>query len=182
LLVKIQNQNTKNWAYFDIVFYNNNGDLAREKSFILPEEEKYATSLSLENVRPGDAVGARIENIVWQRINSHEISNWTNFKDSHLNLKIENIQVINGVKEKGEFDNLDFDIINNTAYNYWSIDFVIILSNGLNNNLAVSKYAVEKVRSGEKKHVSIAWPGLMSGSFAIFPEINIMNKGVYMDF
>ncbi|MFH1661864.1 MAG: hypothetical protein ABIA02_02100 [Candidatus Falkowbacteria bacterium] len=187
LVVRIQNPNDRWRAQFDYYFLAGEEIIGKSRSFILPNEEKYLTALSQTlKTRPSE-VYLVINNIGWSRINRHDIPDWEQFNNNRLNIEINNKEFIPAGKNKLSgiinLNEVSFVASNKTAYNYWEVDFTILLYSGLN-IVGVNKYTLSEFMSGEDRNVQMRWPGSVGNvtDIDVIPEIDIMDEEVYIEF
>ena len=77
-----------------------------------------------------------------------------------------------------------FKTVNNTDYNFWEVDFIILLFSR-NRIVGVNKYVLDKFLSGQTRQISATWPGKLSGAInyaAVNPEVNVMRPDIYMEY
>jgi len=195
LAVRVQNINERWYAEFDYYFLAGNKIVGRTHSFILPMEEKYLMALSQEFGRRDAGVSPSkpnnvqlvIENLGWSRINRHKIPDWQDYKNSRLNIIVEDAKFTPAGKsklsEKVNLNQVDFKAINKTAYNYWQVDFQIALIRGMD-IVGINKISLNEFMSGEDRPVQIRWPGKINrvGKVEVAPELNIMRDDIYIKF
>ncbi|MBI2459714.1 MAG: hypothetical protein HYV53_04155 [Parcubacteria group bacterium] len=184
---KLKNDNPKWWAEFDYYFMAAGRPTEKVKGYILPEEIRYLTALA--QALPYYPADSRliIENISWRRINRHQIADWPAYRASHLEIASAEIKFIpardNPLSEKLGLNQLSFKAINRTAYNYWSVGFVILLYAG-DQITGLNHYALNDFMSGQTRLVEISWPGDFGrpDRVEIIPEINIMKDDIYIKY
>ncbi|MBU0722161.1 hypothetical protein KKA93_01735 [Patescibacteria group bacterium] len=187
LYAKLKNDNPKWWAEFDYYFTAAGRQTQVTKGYILPEEIKYPAALAEEFAYSPEDCLLVIENISWHRINQHKIADWDVYRTSHLNLASEDIKFIPAnvslLSEKLGLNQLSFNAINRTAYNYWNVGFVILLYSS-DQITAINHYVLNDFMSGQKRFVEISWPGDLGrvDSVEIIPEINIMKDNIYIKY
>jgi hypothetical protein len=187
LYVKLQNDNQKWWAEFDYYFTAAGRQTEKTKGYILPEDVKYLAALAEDfSYFPEDS-RLVIENISWRRINQHQISDWNAYRASHLNIASSDLKFVpanaSPLSEKLGLNQLSFNAINHTAYNYWNIGFVILLYTG-DRITAINHYVLNDFMSEQKRLVEISWPGDLGRAdrVEIIPEINIMKDDIYIKY
>lgn len=187
LAALVQNINDRWYVEFDYYFLAGNEIFGRAHSFILPNEEKYLMALAQEfGVKPGQAQLV-LENINWSRISRHKIPNWQDYKNSRLDIIIENAKFTpadtSKLSEKISLNQIDFEASNKTAYNYWQVDFQIVLFRGMD-IVSVNKVSLNEFMSGEHRPVQVRWPGKISrvSKVEVIPELNIMKDDIYIKF
>ncbi len=189
-IVKITNPNPKIWADFEYDFAGNGTTTETESGFILPGDSKYIMSLANDGPYPED-LRLQINNLTWHRIDAHEIGDWRTFRDNHLaGLSVANINYSSGLGSSSgtstpgvDMNHVSFDVTNNTAYNYANLGFDILMSDGTD-LVAVNKYTIDSLMSSQSQHIDVIWSGSLpsSSQISVIPEVNIMDKNVYLNF
>lgn len=187
LAVRVENSNQRWWAEINYYFSAGNIHTKETASFILPNEAKYLMALARDfRVKPANAQLV-VKNISWHRVDRHEIADWEDYKNNYLNIAVENIKFIaasrSKITEKINLNQVNFDVVNKTAYNYWQVDFPILLYNG-SKLIGVNKYSVSELMSGETRQIQVRWPGNLgrvSGAEAV-PELNILRDDIFIKF
>ena len=187
LYTELKNDNQKWWAEFDYYFAAAGRKTEKTKGYILPEQTRYLTALAEDfSYYPEDG-RLIIENINWRRINQHEIPDWEAYRASHLNIDSAEIKFIparlNPLSEKLGLNQLSFKAINNTAYNYWSVGFNILLYGG-GRITGLNHYILNDFMSGQTRLVEISWPGDLNRTdrVEIISEINPMKDDIYIKY
>lgn len=187
LFVQIKNPSENHGALFEYYFSADNEETPREQGFILPNETKYLLALGEEfNFSPA-SIQFRIGSISWKRIDKHKIPDWAEYRDEHLNISISDAKFIpakaSGLSEKINFNQVEFNAKNNSPFNYWNVDFAVILFGGVN-VVGVNKYNLEEFMSGQERKVSLAWPGAINyvSKIEIMPEVNLLRNDIYIKF
>ncbi len=185
--IQARNPNNRRAAEFKYYFLVNGRETSRQSGFILPGESKYLLSLSNElDFKPGNAQ-FKIENLRWRKIDRHKIPDWKPYRDKRLNIEIS--EAIFAPAGKGgasgsvRLNNLEFTASNKTDYNYWSVDFIVLLYRGAN-IVGVNKYGIDEFMSGQVRQAAIVWPGAVSrvDKVEIVPEINIVKDDIYIKY
>ena len=128
-----------------------------------------------------------MENIKWQRISPHKIPDWHDYYKKHLAISSADIKFtpagLSPLSEKLNLNQLSFNAINNTAFNFWETGFTILLfrSGELAN---INHYILNDFMSGQKRFVELSWPGDIGqvDRVEIVPEINIMKDDIYIKY
>lgn len=184
---ELQNPNKDFFADFNYSLEVDGQKVAEAKGYVLPEEKKQLMFLGKElTYRPGSA-NIKIDNITWKRINKHQIPNWQDYQNSHLNFLVENVNFVGsrdtGVLQAAGLNNLEFDVTNKTSFNYWLVNFNILLLNN-DNVVAVNKYGISEFMSGTTKKIKMSWPGEFNRitNISIIPDLNILANDIYIKF
>lgn len=182
VVAKIANVNQKFYSNFSYSFNLNNEVYGPFDDFILPGEEKFLILLNQKLSRRPGSVKLDIQNN-WERVNAHLITDWNAFRDNYIDFSIKNKVFYNpndsNLSEKLNLSTLEFDISNNSAYSYYLVDLDILLYYR-GSLVSVNKYHVEKLISGETRHVNITWPGKVNRAdvVEVIPNINIMSSDI----
>lgn len=183
--VEVTNINEQHWGVFDYYFISNGNEIGHAEEFILPNESKYLYLLGEELGRQPSGVEVKIENLRWNRIDKSKYPDWDQFYEDHMRFEISDEEFIpesqSELSEKIGLNVLKFKIKNDTAYSYWEPVFSIRLMSR-STIIGVQKIVVNNLTSGETRDVEITWPGELSkvGEILVVPEINIIDKNVYI--
>lgn len=187
LYVQLKNDNQRWWAEFDYYFTASGRRTKKASGYILPMEVRYLMSLAQDFTgQPADAK-LIMENIKWRRIDQHQIPAWSSYYKSHLDISSSDIKFtpadLSLLSEKLNLNQLSFNAVNNTAYNYWEVGFTILLYGG-GNLLNINHYGLSDFMSGQKRQVELSWPGVIGrvDKVEIIPEINIMKDNIYIKY
>ncbi len=184
-LVKVTNPNENHFAHFNYFFSAKDEQFGHNSSFILPRESKYIMSLGVSNPSNYKKFVLDLNNFKWERINNKNFPNWDEFSKNRLNIKVSEEKFLagqsNNLSDKINLNKLNFEAENDTAYNYWGVDFKIILLEN-NREVAANIYKVNNFMSEEKIQGEIVWPGIVprSTNILIMPEIDITQKDIYI--
>lgn len=184
LYIQVSNPNTQWWGNIVYCFQRLDGEQSCGKTFILPGEKKYIVSLAQSfNAEPNDLKFSYTISH-WNKINKHNISNWSSYQTSHLNLVVSNQTFTpastNSVSEKIGFNSLGFTVTNNSAYSYWQMPLTIVLMNN-GKIVYLDRYLADNLTSQENRNIQITWPGAIGDitSVSILPDVNILDQSVY---
>lgn len=186
-LVRYKNPNKKFWAKFEYYFKVGDIEFDHGSAFILPGETKYLLALAKELVGQPTGVKFHINNLNWARINLHKYPDWEKFYNEHLDIAISNIKFTPAkatiLTEKLNLNDLHFTADNNTAYNYYGVNFIILLYNR-GKVIGASKYILNNFMSGQIREIKVTWPGRLGrvDDIEITPEINITRDDIYIKF
>ena len=187
LMTKVNNPNPNFSAAFNICFIDGQTKLACNDVIILPEETKYILSLgNAISTRPSQ-LKTEIKNLAWNRIDAHKYTNWKKFATERLDFTTADISFktpsTSGVSDKLELNYLEFNITNNTAYNYWEVPLNIIFSSGTQ-IVGVNRHIAANFMAGEKRAVRIIWPGNIGSDAKVLvvPDINLLDDNVFMKY
>lgn len=186
-LAEITNPNKWFSAKFDYYFLVDGIEYGRQPSYIFPNETKYLFALSQEISSAPDIIEFKVDNIIWQRIDSRQYPDWENYKNERLKISTANINFTPAkstvLSEKLDLNELKFDLSNNTIFNYWEVNLKILLYS--HDDIAdINEYKVTDLKSDEKRTIVISWPGRFGyiSDITIIPEIDITNKNNYINY
>jgi len=186
-VIEAENPNPRHWAEIEYSFTSNGEETQIARGFILPKEKKFFTVLSQDlNSFPAGAA-LNIKSIGWHPIKAKEISDWDKYYSARFNFEVKDIEFNPGGKtilsEKENLDKVEFAVTNNTTYNYWNVDFLILLLQG-SRVASVTRYSQDSFMSGQTYKESVSWPSTVSYSseIKVIPELNILAKDIYIDY
>jgi hypothetical protein len=178
----VKNPNAKWWEEFEYRFTGDGLEGQWKKGFALPQDEKYLVDLGLQLPFHPRNVYLQTRNLKYHRINNHEIPNYDVWKKEQMNFilsdKNYNPNFLAGSKGASA---LTFKVLNDSAYNFWSVGFYALLYRG--DQLASVNYAnVTNFMSEETRDAQIGfYEGLPTiTKFEIIPEVNIFDPAVYI--
>lgn len=187
LITMMLNQSTNFQALIEYNFLVNGTTTRTETTFVNPAEEKYLNSLGFESGEPVNSAELKIVSLRWQRINKHDIPNWSEFRQNHLNFAISGAKYLSsrdsGLTDKMGIGSAEFTIVNNTPYNYYRLPLNVYLYS-MNEVVSVAQENVDLFYSGETRNIRIN----IAGSFnqvdrvEVQPNINIINDDIYIKF
>lgn len=185
-VVQINNPNKRYGAEFEYYFVVGEEKTNVYKNFILPGQSKYLLSLSNEYDSAPTSAGFMFGNFYWRKVNIHKIPDWDKYVSDRLKIITKDISFvpasISGLSKEAGLNTLEFTAINESAYNYWDVDFVILLQS-VGGTVSVNKYNINEFMSNEASFVSMSWPGTVGrvNKVDIIPEINIFDENIYIE-
>lgn len=182
LLVQARNTNSKLYGEFNYYFLFNGQKTKQQSGFILPEETKYLFVLAQEfSYQPTD-VQLVVENLKWSRLN-RKITNWQDYYNTHFNIINSDIKFVPASQSELSQNQLSYNSYNKTPYNYWSVDYLILLFSG-NAVINIEKYTLADFMSGQTRLIQLNWLGNIGrvDEVKIIPEINITDQNIYIKY
>jgi hypothetical protein len=186
LTARIQNPNEKFLGTFEYCFLSAGQTVLCRPGFVLPGEEKQLLALG-QNLTSGADVSLEIRNIVWRRLDAHQIPDWNAYLASRLNLEVSglvfNSAEASGLSEQVSLNYLQFSVSNLSAYGYYEAPLNIFLYRG--SELAgIQRYVLANLLPGETREVRVSWPGRLAGitRTEVRPDINILDDGAYLKY
>lgn len=184
--IQINNSNKKYGAEFEYYFISGEEQTNIYKGFILPGESKYLLSLSNEFAGMSADVAFMFGKFSWRKVNQHKISDWNAYVADRLKISAKDVSFTpasaGGISDGAGLNTLEFKVVNDTAYNYWDVDFVILLQ-GVSGVVSVNKFNVTEFMSSETRSASLSWPGTIGriNKVDIVPEINVFDDDIYIE-
>lgn len=185
--VRLNNDNQRWWAEFDYYFTAGGQQTPKTEGFILPSSSEDLMALAQEFTYEPSFAQLIIDNIRWHRLDQHKIPDWSVYYKSRMNIASADIKFTpansSPLSEKLNLNELNFQVINHSAYNFWQVGFAVLLYGG--SSLAdVNHYTLDNFMSGQERSVSLSWPGNIGqiDRVEIVPEINIMRDDIYIPF
>lgn len=178
---QVINPNERWIAYIDYKYKYTSGETGSIKTVILPGE-----------IRPVIYFGASMngfpsraelifENISWKKVDNHYIKDVKKFVEQRKKFEFDNFKFTRAGKASGMLSNmLEFDLVNVSAFSYWSPEFVVEL---LDNQIVGYFYILEeKFKSGETRHVDIRSlvGNLNVSDIKIYPIIDLFDPSQYV--
>jgi len=182
--VAISNPNPQWWAEFNYRFDVSGEQTPLRSGYVLPESEQHVTELGFKpQARGGRSATFMVENIRWHRLDPNYVGgNFKAFAQNRSRLRFENIKYDSsltvGSRKVGQ---TSFDLINDGAYGFWSVDLFIRLTRA-GNTLGIQKITVTNVSPGEKRPMQIVWTENPAGvtETEIIPQVNLLDPNSFL--
>lgn len=187
LAVNIKNSNDKYNASFGYCFTKGGADIACGQSFILPGGNKYVLALNQELAAGAGGLEFKITSAGWQRVDVHQIPDWSQYAAARLNFSITNINFSNasasGLSAKVPLNTLEFTITDQSSYGYYEVPVNIFFYNN-DNLVGVNNYLFKNFKAGETRRAALTWPGDLGGvkSVVIVPDLNIIDNKIFLNY
>lgn len=185
-LAKVKNPNNNFFANINYCFTDSDLDLACGSTTLFPNEEKYLLIVAEKlKVKPEDQ-NFKIKSNRWERVNIRKYPNWDDYYGLRADFTIENVKFNKTISADGSyrnFDNLSFDIRNNSPYNYWEVPLSILMLNR-GGVVGVNTYKALEFKSGEDRQIKITWPNSSSSvdDVRLFLNLNVLDDLNYMGY
>lgn len=184
LVGRVINKNTQVKANFSYYFLVNGKKVGGGSAFMFPEEERLVLSANEKIDTVPTTVVLVLEDFSWQRINPHEIPDWTVFKNSHIDFAMRDKVFVNandsGLSENLDINQVSFNLVNQTPFNYRQAPFLVELYNQ-GQLVAINRYLVLDFKPGQKEAVNMTITGKLPpiDSIEVIPDINILDNNNY---
>lgn len=184
LLINIQNTN-QNWvgrASGKFIIGEHEYD---SKIFsILPSESKYIIEAGVDSV---DGVGSArfiFDKNQWQRISNKDV--FSRFVKERYDFNVKNI-IYKSPKDlelgsRTPVGEISFDILNNSLYDYWLVNNMILFKSG-SEIIAINVVALDELRRGQRRMVDLRIFDNLSGTVSaeVKPDIDIFDETNFIE-
>jgi len=184
LVASVKNPNDKFSVHFQYCFIVNETNSICNSGYLMPSEEKYVLALGQKIDSAAPIISFKINNVTWQRIDAHKITDWSAFVNDRMKFILTNVNLKlasdSSADDKQYQDSLEFTITNNSAYGFYEVPLNIAFYRG--DELAgVNSYIVENFSAGESRNVNLSWASGLSGitRTEISPSIDLLDDSNY---
>ncbi|PIT88362.1 MAG: hypothetical protein COU29_01045 [Candidatus Magasanikbacteria bacterium CG10_big_fil_rev_8_21_14_0_10_36_32] len=182
VIAELVNPNERYIVYFDYYFDFGGQQSPRQKGFLLPFEVRPIAAMGLDS---GWAVGLAnlmVENISWQRISNHLISDVKRWQDERLIFSISDfVFKQTGVAGGASSNIISFKLTNESSFSYKDAVFYVgLYQNG--SLVGLMKLPVQDFHSLEVRDVDLRSfvSNLVVSEIKLFPAIDLYDKAVYL--
>ena len=185
IAVDIENPNPSWWAEFSYKFNVAGEQTSARQGFVLPGELTTLTELGFKASSPSvRSAQLLIENIRWHRVEPSEVElDYDKYINKRFGgVKVENVRFDpSSVAVNRTASRTTFDVVNNGAYGYWSIDYIIKLMRG-NTVIAINKVNMRELKPGETRNVDLYWYDTIQSvtKTEVIPIINLLDTNSYL--
>ncbi|MEK7648039.1 MAG: hypothetical protein AAB384_03335 [Patescibacteria group bacterium] len=203
-VVRAVNPNTDWYATLTYTFEYNDTETAEASVTLLPNTEQIVAVLGQKSaLRPGGAF-LSVKNISWSHISPHTAKDpdayvaartafavsdivytggtiGTTIEDQLASPTIIGVTSTVGAVTPIRSNRVTFSILNNTAYNYWSVPvYVLFMQNGALRS--IERTEVKSLKSGESRAVEVRSlkDNLGATTVEILPIVNVFDDSAYM--
>lgn len=180
--VALMNNPNKEWyASFDYLFDVGSGRAAIARGFLLPEEERPVGVFNIEGVFETSEPSLHLSNIRWRHISKHDIADVSAYLAARKKFVAMNVQMSPGNALGLPEGRLNFDLLNQSFYDYRDPEFFVGVWNGATLS-RVYKIHVPQFFAGEARAVEIAIPSsiLVGATVKLYPHIDFFDSSVYL--
>ena len=179
-VAELLNPNSRFLVRFDYYFVINGEKTPSQKTFLLPGESRLVAHLGINDVA-GGAPAVVLENIKYERISAHKISDTIGWQSYRLNFQVSDFIFLKSLAQEGSnTDAIQFNLTNNSPYSYVAADFYAgLLQNG--QMVGILPLRLDFINSLETKKIDLRnfVSGLSATELALYPIINVYDEGVY---
>ncbi len=181
----LQNPNKDWWVEFTYQFNIMGEQTPARQGFVLPGELTTVTELGFKTQSPS-AVSAQliIDNIRWHRIEPSEVEyDYVKYIEKRFGaVKVQNIRFEPSSAAAGRnASRTTFEIVNQGAFGYWSVDYIIKLMRG-STLVGINKINIRELKPGETRNVDLYWYDAIQPvtQTEVIPVINLLDENSYL--
>jgi len=183
IVANVTNANSS-WylASFDYYFLLQGQTTDKKTSFLLPGETKYVMDLAWESAQSFSTAELILENLKWEKKADYE-----SLKDKVLHITTEDVKFVSskklGISDKVPVSQAQFTTKNDSAYNFFQVDYEIVLFRG-SQIVGVTKTFVKNFQAGDEEEMKVNFYHALGSvdSVLVIPEVDILNSDVFMGF
>ncbi len=121
------------------------------------------------------------DNIVWDRVDRHEVDDMSEFTAERLQVPIENPLYLNADADV-DTDRVTFTIKNDSPFSYFSVRVAAVMYFG-NDIVGVEEVDISPFRSGDSQDIEIHTRsrGVKPTKIEVLPHVNIFDEAAYIE-
>lgn len=181
-VANITNPNERWVAKLKYHFDYTNGETDIAETVLLPGAKRPVAFFGHEsNIFPSN-IRFIIDEISWKSIDPHKIFDVASYANTRLMFSVDNF-VFNSPEAKGILvPSINFDLYNDSAYNFWQGVFYIELLNG-GQTVGYVFLSVDQFMVGEKRAIDLRYFGgnLNVTDIRLHPVIDVFDDNTFMD-
>ncbi len=177
----LSNPNEDWWVEFEYHFVHGAGGSEPMKGFLLPGQSKPIVALAVVSESPISSAGFELTNVMWHRLDHHEIADYPTWQKDRLALEILNPTFAEETGFEGDqFGRTTFTVQNNTAFSYFDPEFYVLLKRGAA-VVGVNRATVASLGAGEEVELTLNWFGTLPAVSAVevIPDVHLFDPSVY---
>ncbi len=180
-VTNVTNPNKRWIAHVKFHYTFAGGQTAIAEDMLLPGDVRPIAVLGYAGTGHPSSVKFVVDNIRWEHISAHTISNVALFVKSRLQFQVKNVHFAAIGKNGVPTNQISFSITNASVYGYWSVSFFVGLMNGTS-RVAVLPLTITQFKNGETRHIDLRSlsPNLSVNTVIVYPIVNIFDPTVFM--
>jgi len=182
-VARASNPNERWIAIVSYKFVFSGGETESAQTVLLPGSQRSIVYFGFESDRYPASPKLIIENVSWKSVSAHAINDVSEFIADRSDFLVENFQFTRASRSQGIPNHMiEFDMLNNTAYNYWEPTFYIELIKG-NRTVGIIYFVASEFKSQEERHVDLRSyiKNLEVSNIKVWPVINVFDNSQYME-
>lgn len=179
----VTNPNTRWVAHLTYSYAVAGGETNTAETILLPQTSRPIALFGFASERDPGAVQFRIENVTWQRVDPHAVSDVAAYMAERTAFDVNNFQFIRaGGQNDVTSHRITFDLTNASAYSYWHPVFYVDLFRAGDERVGTLFLVVPQFRAGETRTIDIRSldDSLSVNSITIHPVINLFDPEEFM--
>lgn len=181
-VAEVANPSGRFVVWFDYYFDFGSFQTPRIRGFILPGETRPIVYSGVEEGGGGNP-SVVLDNINWQRISNHEISDVAAWKAERLNFVVSDFDISRaGTGDGANAHIISFNLANSSPFGYKEPFFYVELLEG-DTPVAILPLHLENFKSLETRPIDLRSfvSSLSASDVRLYPVIDILDKSVYME-
>lgn len=180
IYASLTNPNSDWWAEFKYSFIHTSGFTEPKQGFILPGQQKNIVELAQEsdsNIRTAEL---ELTDIVWHRLDHHEIKDYENWSSVRTNFEIEDPTFKKDLVDDKFVGTVVFSVINKTAYSYYEPDLFVFLKRG-STIVGVNKVKLSSLQSLQKQDIKLNWFGTIPSitNVEVVVDVHLLDPSIF---
>ncbi|OGH88815.1 MAG: hypothetical protein A3J93_01860 [Candidatus Magasanikbacteria bacterium RIFOXYC2_FULL_42_28] len=180
LISTVTNPNARFRVAFDYFFAVDGTSTPAQSAVFMAGESRPLVFFGYESFSPGvgDII---IQNVRWQRIDSHTIPDSITWQSERLNFSVSDLTFVPATYGQANAGVVQFSLTNNSAYGYTEPDFYVAFLQ--NNDLTgVSPLQISNFTAQSRRAVDIRTfaDNISASEVVVYPLINLYNKSEYI--
>jgi hypothetical protein len=183
LVAQISNPNEL-WYAPKVTYHFESGDYQSDPAtdYVLPSQTKYWMVLGIESTAALTNPSLVIDSIEWEKK-----VHFAELQGKILNIEINDPTFVppqqSGVTEGVQVSRVEFDVFNNSAYNFYNVDLKVLLYRA-QNLVGVNSIPLQTLDAGETKQIEyfIYQRILTPNRVVVYPEVDILNPASFKAF
>lgn len=162
------------------IYKYSDGETETRQVLVLPGETMPLVFFGHESERhPGKV--ELVFDIDWQKVDPHEIKDVAEYMETRKDFLVENFKYTRSSRAASIPSNIvEFDVTNNSVYNFWEPEFIIELVDG--GTVGYLYVVEEQFFGGETRHIDVRsmLSNLRVRDVRVYPVLNVFDPDAYL--
>ena len=179
LVAEVENNNQQ-WAVSSLVGqFDLAGQLIEVNGFLMPQQKKYFFVLRQPSAQSVSTTSLAIKNIAWRRIRPEERSRLSLM--NQLSFEKTNFIPAAILNDKPTPSQVEFNAINQSAYNFWQVNVQVVLYQG-GRVVDVYVFPIEDWMAGQSRVITFNLTRNINfvSQIIVVPDINLFDDSIFI--
>ena len=184
LYAEVSNPNDAWWAEVIYGFSSGGKEFGEGAGFVLPQSQSPLVIFSVSSSSTLSSVTVELKEIVWHRLDAHEIPDYAVWKEDRFRLDVTDISFDPAFELNGKkVGRMTFTLTNKGPYGFYELPLYLVLSRG-GNVVGVNRTELSSLDAGETREVTVNWFGVVpnTNTYEVIPVVNLFDPSVYQEF